>query len=113
MMEKSSRSLINAVKSRDLCSLVFISSLSKIAAFQNQFQTNLTCAVAQHLVTLPQASRTSHAADYLCNTLKQRCILPKRAWSDRMWLAGTSPRFPLGFCLFFGGIFTEKKAPQR
>lgn len=76
MMEKSSRSHINAVKPRDVCSLVFISSLNTVAAFQNRFQTNLTCTVAQHLVTQPQASRASHEADYLCNSLKQRCILP-------------------------------------
>lgn len=112
MIEKSSRSLISAVKSRDVCSLVFISSLNKFGAFQNRFPSNLKCAVAQHLVTQPRASRASHAADYLCNSLKQRCILPERARRDRMWLAGTTLRFPLGFSLFCG-IFTERKAPQQ
>lgn len=71
--------------------MVFISSLNKLAAFQNQFQTNLTCSVAQRLVTQPGASRASHAAHYLCNSLKQRCVLPERAGRDRVWLAGTSP----------------------
>lgn len=111
MRGKSSRSLINAVESRDVCSLVFISSSNKFGAFQNRLQSNLKYTVAQHLVTQPQASGASHEADYLCNSPKQCCILPEGAWRGRMWLAGTSLRFPLGFSLFLRNIHEEEGAP--
>lgn len=111
-MEKSSRSLINAVKSRDVCSLVFICSLNKFVAFPNRFQSDLKCTVAQHLVTQPQAGRASHAADYPWDSLKHCCILPQRACRDPTWLPGTSLPFPLGFSLFFVEYSRRRRRPN-
>lgn len=89
----------SASKFRD--ALVFI-SLNKCCPFKNRFHSNVKWAVAQHLVTQPQASRASHEADYLCNSLNQHCILLKtsRAWSWHMRLADFSA-FSFRICPFF------------